>query len=262
MRIGRISGFTTEHFALAKSQQMRFIELCCNNAEDAARVIDSEASIRDSIRTYGIDVSCVGRWNHELTSGGALCRERLAQYEALMETAITLGAKTFVTGVNYDESISLYRNYTLAIDALGTLIEKSAGRIRVAVQNCHWNNFIDSPRQWDILFSELPELYIKYDPSHAYKRGADYLAEMSDYGHKIAHMHIKGILKAGSTAVDDPPAGMDAIAWPSVFAILYARGYRGDLSIEPHSKTWQGSLGDFGVRFTRDYIRPFVYDGE
>jgi len=51
---------------------------------------------------------------------------------------------------------------------------------------------------------------------------------------------------------------MDDINWPSVFAVLYARGYDGDLSIEPHSPTWWGELGEKGVAFTRDYIRRFM----
>ena len=71
-------------------------------------------------------------------------------------------------------------------------------------------------------------------------------------------MHVKGTTHAGSRPVDDPPAGMDDIRWSSLFSILYARKYDGDLSIEPHSATWQGKLGDAGVAFTRDFIRPFI----
>ena len=69
---------------------------------------------------------------------------------------------------------------------------------------------------------------------------------------------IKGTVHAGKRAVDDPPAGMDDIQWTSLFAILYARGYNGDLSIEPHSKTWRGELGSAGVTFTRDFIKRFM----
>jgi sugar phosphate isomerase/epimerase len=81
---------------------------------------------------------------------------------------------------------------------------------------------------------------------------------MSDWGERIAHFHIKGVVRAGDRAVDDPPAGMDDINWGAVFAILYARGYKGDLSIEPHSKTWSGELGDAGVVYTRKFIEKFI----
>ena len=108
------------------------------------------------------------------------------------------------------------------------------------------------------VISELPELCIKYDPSHAYNRGDNYLDEISDWAHRFAHVHIKGTTIAGKNPVDDPPAGMDDLRWGSIFSILYARGYDGDLSIEPHSATWRGELGDAGVAFTRDYIRQFI----
>ena len=48
----------------------------------------------------------------------------------------------FVCGCNYDESISLWRNYGNAIEFFDALIKRADGRIKVAVQNCNWNNFI------------------------------------------------------------------------------------------------------------------------
>ena len=108
------------------------------------------------------------------------------------------------------------------------------------------------------MLGELPELCIKFDASHAYNRNENYLEQLSDWGERVAHVHVKGTVHAGKNAVDDPPAGMDDIQWSSLFAILYARGYNGDLSIEPHSKTWQGELGNAGVLFTRDFIRKFM----
>jgi sugar phosphate isomerase/epimerase len=185
-------------------------------------------------------------------------RENEKIYFDLLDTAIDLGAKTFVVGINYDDSITLYKNYENAISFFGDLIKRAEGRIKIAVQNCHWNNFVLSPREWEVIMPELPELCIKYDPSHAYNRGADYLSEMSDWGERIAHFHVKGTVHAGERKVDDPPAGMDDITWGSVFATLYSRGYNGDLSIEPHSRVWQGDLGAAGVMFTKSFIEKFL----
>jgi len=259
MRIGRISAYSTEGFDVAQAQGMQFIEICCNNDIQASAVVHDAERIKENVRRTGISVSSVGRWNHTLIENGEINAPQLQSYVELLQTAIDLGARTFVCGVNRDESLSYEQNVAMATEILGTLIAAADGRIKVAVENCGWNNFLITPREWDTLFSALPELYIKYDPSHAYKRGQDYLAELSDYGHRVAHVHVKGIVRAGKTAIDDPPAGMDDLRWPAIFGILYARGYRGDLSIEPHSETWSGDLEDFGVRFTRDYIRPFVY---
>ena len=58
--------------------------------------------------------------------------------------------------------------------------------------------------------------------------------------------------------MDDPPAGLDSLNWNEIMGILYAKKYDGVLSIEPHSETWQGELGDRGVLYTVDYIRSKV----
>ena len=260
MRLGRIqNNYTTAGFDLVKDTGLDFIEICCNNGEDMEKLIAAKDSVKAEIARTGIDVSCVGRWNHDVQKGGKLDEEKLSAYITLLDTAIELGAKTFICGCNYDENISLYKNYGAAIELFGTLIERAkASGIRIAIQNCDWNNFIVSPENWKIVLGELPELCIKFDASHAYNRGDNYLAELSDWGDRVAHVHIKGTDHAGKRGEDDPPAGMDDIQWSSLFAVLYARGYQGDLSIEPHSRVWSGELGDAGVAFTRDFIRRFM----
>jgi len=260
MRLGRIiKSWSREGFVDAKDMGLEFVEFCCNSQKDAEKFIAMKDEIRASSRETGIDIASVGRWNHDVQENGALVPERRESYFALMRAAAELGAKVFVCGINYDGTLSLYKNYQNAIAFLGELTEegKRLG-IRVAVQNCNWNNFIVSPREWEVVLGEIPELMIKFDPSHSYNRGADYLKELSDWGERVAYFHVKGTVHAGSRAVDDPPAGMDDIAWPSVFAVLYSRGYDGDLSIEPHSSVWHGELGTAGVKFTIDYIRRFI----
>ncbi len=259
MRLGRIqNNYTKEGFDLVKNSGLDFIEICRNSAEEAQDLIDKKESVQALISETGIDVSCVGRWNHSLNEGGKINGEKQAQYIALLDTAIDLGAKTFVCGCNYDSSVSLFRNYENAISFFGALLERAKGKnIRVAIQNCDWNNFVHSPAQWDVILGELPELCLKFDASHAYNRNQNYLEQLAKWCDRVAHIHIKGTVHAGCQ-VDDPPAGMDDILWRPLFAILYARKYDGDLSIEPHSATWQGALGDAGVAFTQKFIRQFM----
>lgn len=262
MRIGRIqNNYTEAGFDLVKDTGLSFIEICCNNQAEAEKLINAKNDIKAQIERTGIDVSCIGRWNHDINVGGKIDEDKKQVYLQQLETAIELGAKTFVCGVNYADNVSLYKNYTLALDFFAQLTEKakaSGSGIKIAIQNCHWNNFIVSPEEWKIVLGENPDLWIKYDASHAYNRNANYLAEMSDYGDKIAHFHIKGTTHAGSKAVADPPAGMDDLKWGSIFSVLYAREYDGDLSIEPHSSIWRGELGTAGVEFTRKFISRFV----
>ena len=112
MRLGRIqNNYTAEGFDLVAAQGLSFIEICCNNAEEAQALIDAKESVQAEIARTGIDVSCVGRWNHDLQENGGIHEEKLKTYIDLLDTAIELGAKTFVCGINYDESISLYKKH-------------------------------------------------------------------------------------------------------------------------------------------------------
>lgn len=259
MRLGRIqNNYTKEGFDLVLSQGLSFVEICCNNRGEAEKLVAAKDSIKEQILRTGIDVSCVGRWNHTIMKDGKVDKDELCSYEALLDAAVDLGAKTLVLGVNYDSSVSLFRNYSNAIDFLGTMTERAAGRIKVAIQNCSWNNFIVEPEHWDIVLGENKDLWLKYDASHAYNRGSDYLGQLSDWCERVAHVHIKGTTHAGKRAVADPPAGMDDILWGPLFSILYARGYNGDLSIEPHSSVWQGELGNAGVMFTKEFISKYI----
>lgn len=259
MRLGRIQNdYSAAGFDLVKAEKLQFVEICCNNQEDGERLIASKADVKEQIRRTGIDVSCVGRWNHNILENGEIVEERKEHYLALLDTAIELGAKTFVCGCNYDESISLWKNYGLAISFFGELLDRAAGRINVAVENCGWHNFIVSPRQWEVILGELPELKIKYDASHAYKRNDDYMAELAGWGDRIAHVHIKGKVMVEGQKIPDPPAGMDDLKWGSIFAALYAHNYDGDLSLEPHSKVWKGERGEAGIEFARRYISSFM----
>ena len=259
MKLGRIqNNYTKEGFDLVKSQGLSFIEICCNNDEESRNLVEAKDSVIAEIERTGIPVSCVGRWNHNVQRDGKIDRENEKIYFDLLDTAIAFGASTFVTGINYDDSITLYKNYQNAILFFGDLIKRADGRIKIAIQNCHWNNFVLSPREWEVIMPELPDLCIKYDPSHVYNRNADYIEELSVWGERIAHFHVKGTVHAGERKVADPPAGMDDIRWGAVFAVLYARGYDGALSIEPHSGVWMGELGTAGVEFTKKYIEQFI----
>lgn len=263
MRLGRIqNNYTADGFDKVKNSSLDFIEICCNNAAEAKQLVLAKDSVKAEIARTGIDVSCVGRWNHDILEGGKLNEEKLLGYFELLDTAAELGAKTFVCGCNLDPETSLFRNYCLAIEFFGRLIRRAEGKsIKIAVQNCNWNNFVVSPEQWRVVLGELSDLWLKFDASHGYNRTKNhsYLEELNQWGERVAHVHVKGTTRSGGKpTVDDPPAGMDDIQWRPLFSILYARGYDGDLSIEPHSATWQGARGDAGIAFTRDFIRGFM----
>jgi sugar phosphate isomerase/epimerase len=240
---------------------LEFIELARNSRGEAADIFNSVESIKANIARTGIPVQSVGRWAAKANVGGKLDPEEIENLTALFDAAVAIGSKVFVLGCNYDKSVSLFKNYIAAIELFGSLLDRAKGKdIQVAAYNCDWENFVYQPSVWEVVLGELPDLKIKFDCSHSYGRRADYLAELSDWGHKVAHMHVKGCVRAGSKGIDDSPAGMDDLKWAQVFAIMYSRKYDGGFSIEPHSATWRADseLGDKGIKFAANYIRQYI----
>jgi len=261
MKLGIINNaINPGSYDYVKSLGLEFIESCCNFDNDSKSFIENVGLIKENIARTGIKIQSVGRWNLLPNAGGKFNEEQMALQIALMDSAIEIGAPVFVCGVNKDDSVSLFKNYSFAVEYFGKLLEHAAGRIKVASYNCDWNNFVCSDEQWKIVHSELPELGIKFDCSHAINRGEDYLTELSNWGDRVYHFHVKGTAKTNGRYVDDPPAGMDGTCWGNVFAILYARGYDGGLSIEPHSTTWSDKtgLGEKGIEFTKNFIRQYI----
>lgn len=259
MKFGMINGYKPECFDYVKGKGLDFIEICRNNDEEALDFIAQADSVKECVKRTGITVQSVGRWNSLPNDKGKINPEVIDLNFKLIDAAAKVGASVFVCGCNYDDSISLYKNYTLAIEYFGRVTEYATKYgITTAVYNCDWNNFVHSDREWQVVHGELPELMIKYDCSHAYYRKHDYLKELAMWADRVAHIHIKGANIIDGVRYDDPPAGMDRIDWNSVFSIIYKSGYNAGLSLEPHSRVWSGELREPGVDYAIRFIRPYI----
>ncbi len=259
MKLGMINGYDKASFEKIKKCGLEFVEVCCNFDEDNVRFIDSVESIKKNVAETGIPVGSVGRWNLAPNVGGKIVPEEIEKNIALMHAAAEVGSPVFVCGCNYDDSVSLYKNYVAAVDYFSQICEEAKKLdIIPAVYNCSWSNFVNSSKQWEVVLGEVPDLMIKYDCSHTFERGNDYIAELNKWLPRVAHMHVKGMIKVNGECVDAPPAGMDMIDWRTVFALIYKYNYNRGLSIEPHSETWCGELADPGVIFTINYIKQFI----
>ncbi len=259
MKLGIIRGYTPECFDYVKERGLEFIEICCNFDNESENFINSVDAIKAEIARTGIKVQSVGRWNAQPNKGGKIDETVYTLIEKNMEAAKEVGAYCFVCGVNYDKDVSFEQNVACAKEYLKRLCDRGDEiGIRVGVYNCDWENFVCTSDVWWQILNDIPSLGIKYDCSHSYNRGADYLAEIDQWGWRFVHFHLKGSININGRHVDDPPAGMDALNWPAIFALLYARRYDAGLSIEPHSGVWQGDLGDKGIRFTIDFAKKFI----
>jgi len=185
--------------------------------------------------------------------------QHLADAKAAVDFCEAIGSPVFVTGGGDEEKRSLQENCGRAIDHLGQLIEYAKPKgIKVALYNCHWTNFAVGPDSWEIIMPALPDLGIKYDPSHAIGDNRDHLVELRDWGQKVYHVHAKGSLSIGGQRFPDPNPGMDQTNWGAVFAVLYHHNYQGDVNIEQHAGRWLGDLKYPGLLFSKRFLDQFV----
>ncbi len=264
MKLGIIVDPTVESAKWAASKGLHYLEYCYNRGADIDVLEARIPELKKTYAEYDLHLGSLGRWaENKVGPDGELLEESLNNTRRLIDIAVELGAPVFITGVNYVEGLSYFDNLNAAVKFLRFAVDygKQKG-IKVAVYNCDWGNWIRKPDIWRIVLEAVPELGIKYDPSHCINvHHGDYLAEIHEFGDKIYHFHIKGTLNISGDHVDDPPAGLDGTNWNAIFGLLYAKGYDGMVSIEPHSHTWEGELGDWGIDYTIQYISKMIYKG-
>ena len=228
------------------------------NADDISYL--DRAEIRKALADTGVKLGAVGRWGRDrITSDGSInAKEQKDEFD-LIDMCAELGCPVYITGCNYVEGLSYYQNISAAIAYFQSLIDYAVGRVKLCVYNCSWNNYVNKPHEWDIINAHLKSLGIKFDPSHTVNGGRDYPSEAAAYGANFDHVHLKGTLNIDGRHIDDPPAGMDMINWGALLSILRKYNYQGMLSIEPHSATWQGELGEQGLKYTIDYFKKLLF---
>lgn len=264
MKLGIIAyDFDKAQFERAKDMGLSFLEFCinCDTGNLYQKFYDSADDINKSVNETGITVGSVGRWGTDrINEDGSINEEELKADITLIKAAAKVNCPVFVCGCNYRDGFSLYENCTFAIRYFENLL--AAGRevgVKIATYNCRWGNFVHSDPVWSIIHGYLKDLYIKYDTSHSiYANGENYLAEINKWGGRFAHVHIKGSLIINGERVDDPPAGLDMTNWGAVLGLLYTHHYEGGLSIEPHSQTWHGELGERGIEVTIKKIKELM----
>lgn len=257
MKLGRIAWFEEKDFQSARERGLEFIELDVNHR--AQDFLDNMDLIRRRSAEYSMPVGAVGRWGSNRICREGICQDELELECRLIDAAASLECGVYITGCNYVEELSYFDNCRLAISYFEKLIAHGAAEnVKIAVYNCRWNNFVCTPAEFRLIHGHLKDLYIKYDPSHCIYGGGDYLQEARDWGDRFLHVHLKGSLLIGGQRYDDPPAGLDRTDWGAFLAILYAKGYDGGLSIEPHSENWRGELGEKGIDYTIRYFRNLM----
>ncbi len=257
MRIGFICDLSEHDFAFARQNGFKCVEF---NGADNVEFTSKASELATYVKEYGIDFNMIGLFGRNYISDDASERAKhLSDAKKTIDFCEAIGSPLFVTGAGHEEDRTLAENVRRATDHLGQLIEYGKPKgVRVALYNCHWGNFAVAPDSWELLMPALPDLGIKYDPSHAIGDNRDFLAELRDWGKKVYHVHAKGSLVIGGKRFPDPMPGMDETNWGAMFAILYEQDYPGDVNIEAHSGEWIASRRYPGLLFSKRYLEQFI----
>ena len=264
MKLGIIADPDVQSAKWAAGKGLHYLEYCYNVGADLDLLESRIPELKQAYADYDLHLGALGRWGEDKVGpDGELLQESVRNTKRLIDVAAALGAPVFNTGVNYVKALTYLDNLNAAVRFLRLAVDygKEKG-VKVSVYNCDWNNWIRKPDVWRIVLEAVPGLGIKFDPSHCINvHHGNYLAEIHEFSDRIYHFHVKGTLNISGDHVDDPPAGLDGTNWNAVLGLLYAKGYDGMLSIEPHSSTWSGGMGDWGVDYTINYLSKMLYKG-
>jgi len=181
-------------------------------------------------------------------------------FKRALDWTARLGANAFVSHPHYLKPWDKDGIRQFA-DVFGPAAEYAQKlRVALAVQSCTLR-----PESWDVMFSAVPALGLKYDPSFTLEAGESYRAEIVRYGPRIVHVHVKDEMLIGRETdfshgimrYQYCPAGMGDINWGSVIALLVEAGYRGDLSVETHSQFWSDNL-EWDLTLCKRHLEQFI----
>ncbi|PWV90593.1 sugar phosphate isomerase/epimerase [Paenibacillus cellulosilyticus] len=262
MKLGIIAPALEESFQMAQHRGLHFLELCINEGDDVGAFYQMRSELMEWRDKYQINIESIGRWKSlRIDDKGAILPDELERCFQLIDVASELNCPSFVAGCNYVEQLSLYDNCTAAIRFFEQLLAYAAPKnVKVSTYNCRKVNFVNTPEIWNIVHGHLPDLGIKYDPSHARFSGGNYLEETFNWGHRFYHVHLKGSLVLHGQKVDEPPAGLDQTDWRSFLGLLRAAGYKGGLSIEPRKSALPAELDSKGIDYSVAYFKQLLLE--
>ena len=259
MRIGFITNLSKEDFKFAAKQGIPCVEY---NFSDNLDAVGKFKAVRKLMKKYEIEFSMIGMFGRNyISSDEAEAAKHLEDARTLVDLCQKIGAPCFVTGAGHAEDRSLDENADRASAFFGQILDYARDReVKVALYNCHWGNVAFAPDSWNLILPKLPDLGLKYDPSHAFYDGREYLKEILDWGNRFYHVHAKGGLRIAGQRFEDPPAGLDQIDWGSIMAVLYHHGYTGDINIEPHSGVWLAERRHDGILLARRHLLQYIIE--
>lgn len=303
MDLGFVSAILAEQsledvVAFAASNEFQCVELMCwpkGQAErryagvthiDVDDLTDAEVErINELLDRHGVYISGLGYYPNPLDPDEGKREFYFSHIMKLISAAAKLGIPVVNTFIGRDPSKNLPENLELFAKHWPQVIRHAeASGIRIGIENCpmlftydEWpggKNMAISPVIWEQMFSIIPSdsFGLNYDPSHMIWQQMDYMAPLTEFSHKLFHIHLKdaklyrdklsrvGILATPLEYHSPKLPGRGDVDWNLFLRAVQHSGYQGPVVIEFEDKDFEGSPEDIreGLLMARDHIRQCI----
>ncbi len=242
-------------------------------------------TINKLLEQRGVEISSLGYYPNPLAADKKEGEVYIAHIKKLIEAAVLLGLKNVNTFIGRDPAKTIEANWPRFLEVWQPIIKfAEKQKIKIGIENCpmkftkdEWpggQNLAISPEVWRKMFEAIPSDYfgLNYDPSHMVLQQMDYLTPMTDFSHKLFHVHAKD-LRIDKTRLNEVGIfahpnhwhtpklpGLGDVNWGQFFASLNDAGYNGPVCVEVEDRAYEGDLTQRlrALRQSYNYLKNFV----
>lgn len=245
----------------------------------------SAKRINDYLKKKSVFISALGYYPNPLDPDEEKRDFYFAHLGKVIRAAAMLGVPVVNTFIGRDQYRSIPENMELFKTHWPGLIKYAESlNIKIGIENCpmlfsydEWpggRNMAINPEVWNQLFSFIPSEYfgLNYDPSHLVWQQINYLSPVTEFQHKLFHIHLKdakvypeklqrlGILSTPLEFHSPKLPGLGDIDWEKFFLTLKGADYTGPVVIEFEDKEFEDSPENIvkGLLQTKEYISKFL----
>ncbi len=241
------------------------ITLGMEDEDDALQNLEKKVTrIRSNLEHRGLEMAAMGIWQLNFIDEN-FQNKSFNYYQRALKIAKALSCPVLFHGTGKIDSMPVSEQMARYMTVASKIVKLSENHgVKPCIYSADIVNFAWHPSNWEELFSSVPKLGLKYDPSHLCHKHDEYIKPLADllakYGNRIYHVHIKDVLDIGGDNYIEPPAGMGDIRWNNILALLYTYGYEGYLSLEPRGIPWfsDSSMRQLGLRLGMKHLQSFL----
>ena len=242
--------------------------------------------VHELTRKYGVSISALGYYPNPLAADPVESDTYVKHIGRVIEAARMLDVEVVNTFIGRDPTLPIEQQWERVEQIWRPLVAQAeAAGVKIGIENCpmlfsldEWpggKNLAISPTVWRELFERLPSpnLGLNFDPSHLIWQGIDIDRALSEFAHKLVHVHLKdehvdqellyqrGIMGLGWHVPKIP--GLGDIDWVEFFETLRSVGWNRPVVIEVEDRTFEDSLEGRkeAIRRSGQYVRTVMEYG-